>query len=245
MGVVDVWAVIKHRGPGNGTVPPSLRVRSDPAAAGDGGNPSGLLSVVSQLDHDVTTYVCRNDLRERVRSFVHDAVLRLCCREDVAQVVVNSHSQGTVLAFDVLRTLPPFAAEKLACFVTAGSPLRKYVDLFYWGQDAACLTQTRWHNFWDATDPVADPLVPPRDWRRAKEVPPSPGYSELYYGIDPNSNDQRKVHLVDYEVQNAANGAGGGLPAHNYWDNEAQFVQPLANLLQTVVEGSRLAHSLP
>ena len=60
----------------------------------------GVTAVLGYLDDDVALYVCRNDLRERVRSFVHDALLRLCCRDDVEAVVVNGHSNGTVIAAD-------------------------------------------------------------------------------------------------------------------------------------------------
>ena len=44
-------------------------------------------------------------------------------------------TQGTVLSFDVLRAMPPVVAAKLRGFITAGSPLRKYVDLFSWGSE--------------------------------------------------------------------------------------------------------------
>src|SRR5205085_85323 len=101
----------------------------------------------------------------------HDALLRLCFREDVTSIVVNAHSQGTILAYDVLRILPPIAAAKVQGFVTAGSPLRKYADLFYWGTDAGSLCHVPWTNFWDDTDPVADPLVRPRTGVAGKRSP--------------------------------------------------------------------------
>jgi hypothetical protein len=173
-----------------------------------------------------------------VRSFAHDALLRLCFREDVTSIVVNAHSQGTILAYDVLRILPPIAAAKVKGFVTAGSPLRKYADLWYWGTDAGSLCQVPWTNFWDDTDPVADPLVPPKDWRRGQTLPPSPGYSELYQTIDQTSGQPVPVKMVDTRVSNVAHTAGGGLAAHNYWDNDDEFVKPLADTLQHVLSGS-------
>ncbi|PZR98243.1 MAG: hypothetical protein DLM70_17645, partial [Chloroflexi bacterium] len=136
MGMMDLWAVVKQQRSGPQTLTPSLQVRG---AVMTGGavraqqNPSSPLDVFRQLDHDVTTYVVRNDLRERVRTFLHDALLRLCFRDDVAHLVINSHSLGTVLAFDTIRTLPPIAAGKVRHLITAGSPLRKFTDLFYWG----------------------------------------------------------------------------------------------------------------
>jgi len=220
---------------------PSLQVRpritgTNPTSAA-APQPSGPLAIIRQLDDDVTTYVARNDLRERVRGFVHEAILRLACRDDVSHLVVNAHSQGTVLAYDVLREMPPFAAAKVQHLVTAGSPLRKYVDLFYWGTDASGINTTPWSNFWDATDPVADPLEPPRSWRLGDPVPPSSGVSQLYTATDPDTGHTLPVPLRDTEVSNAAHGAGGGLPAHNYWDNDAEFVRPLADILRGVTAG--------
>jgi hypothetical protein len=229
-GIVDVMAVLRHRPQADNRVTPSLSVRADAALREQ--NPSGLLAVVQQLDHDVTTYVCRNDLRERVRSFAHDAILRIACRPDVGQILVNAHSQGTVLAYDVLRTLPPFAAAKVRAFVTAGSPLRKYADLFHWGTDAAGMVGVSWTNFWDSTDPIADPLSPAAGWRLRNPIPSSTGVSQMFAAISPDTGEQSNVPLVDLQVDNAGHGAGSGLPAHNYWDNDAQFVQPLAQIIR-------------
>ena len=71
-------------------------------------------------------------LRQRVRSFVTEALLRLAHRTDVDGIIVNSHSQGTVVAFDVLRDFPVVDKDRIQALVTAGSPLRKYVDLGIW-----------------------------------------------------------------------------------------------------------------
>jgi surfactin synthase thioesterase subunit len=83
-------------------------------------------------------YICHNEERERVRSFVYEALMRLACREDVDSIVLNTHSNGAVVAFDVLRYLPQEVTTKIKAFVTAGSPLRKYVDLVHW----ACQCET-------------------------------------------------------------------------------------------------------
>jgi hypothetical protein len=237
MAARDTLAIIEQQRHGTHNVAPGLQVRARSATVTEGippePDPSGPLAVIAQLDQDVSTYVVRNDLRSRVRSFAHEAVLRICSRSDVSRVVINAHSQGTVLAFDTLRELPPFAADQVTLFVTAGSPLRKYVDLFLWGTDAGQISGIPWSNFWDRTDPVADPLEPPPSWRRGDEIPPSTGVSQLYASVDPDTGETLPVHLADSEVANAAHGAGGGLPAHNYWENDEQFVQPLADLLQS------------
>jgi hypothetical protein len=241
MGLQDTLAILHRPRASAGAVTPGLQVRSKSAGGGDAvvatSDPSGPLQVVEQLDQDVSTYVVRNDLRTRVRSFAHEAILRICSRSDVSAVVVNAHSQGTVLAFDVVRELPPFAAQKVMTLITAGSPLRKYVDLFYWGTDAGCIATIPWQNFWDATDPVADPLRPPQTWRRGQPLVAGDGVG-LFQSIDQDSGGILPVQLDDFEVENAANGAGGGLPAHNYWDNGKQFVKPLADLLEQVTSHS-------
>jgi hypothetical protein len=190
-----------------------------------------LLAVLRSLENDVASYVCKNELRERVRSFVHEALLRLAARDDVEGIVVNSHSQGTVVAYDVLRTLPPSATAKVRAFITAGSPLRKYVDLFSWGTEAGYVEDLRgpWTNFWDPLDPVADPLEPPEDWRRGTPVPDR-GPSSLFQVTDNLTGFLRPVPISDRQVDNVIN-SGGDLPAHNYWDNDPEFVRPLAQIL--------------
>ena len=42
---------------------------------------------------------------------------------------------------------------------------------------------------------------------------------------------QVPVTVTDIEVNNLENSSGGGLQAHNYWDNKEQFITQLAELL--------------
>ena len=192
-----------------------------------------MLATLRSLEDDVAAYVSRNDLRERVRGFVREALVRLVSREDVAGVVINSHSNGTVIAFDVLRDLPPFLAEKVRWLVTAGSPLRKYTDLFHWGTEAGSAgTLPGWTNFWDQTDPVADPLAPPVSWRRGDALPPAGDNARLFHSSDPASGVETPAPTEDREVSNLSHGGAGGLPAHDYWDNTTQVVAPLADILK-------------
>jgi hypothetical protein len=119
------------RGSAKAPTGPSLRVRADvqglrrkAAAAGKSVAPNeappngGLLSTFVQLENDVCAYVCRNDLRTRVRGFVGEALVRLCTRKDVKWVIVNAHSQGTVVAYDVLRGMPPAMAARIPAVYT-------------------------------------------------------------------------------------------------------------------------------
>lgn len=201
------------------------------------------------LEDDIATYVCRNDVRERVRGFVQAALVTLLGREDVAGVVVNAHSQGTVVCWDVLARLPFLAwkaagdrrAEMIPYLVTAGSPIRKQIDLFSWGDQVGQLSAfaggreppLSWRNFWDPKDPVGDPLDPPASWRPGERPRPrAAGELGLLVATDPETGEQRHFGVVDERVDNVAHSAGGAMRAHNYWGNQAQFVPALAALLE-------------
>jgi len=133
-----------------------------------------VLGVVRTIEDDVVAYVCRNNLRESIREFLTEALRRLPGRPDVSGVVVNAHSQG-VASFDVLRVCPQESLGKVRAFVTAGSPLRKYLDLFSWGNDAGSIQGIEWLNFWDENYPVADPLSPPATWHFGDIAGGTPG----------------------------------------------------------------------
>ena len=220
---------------------PSLRVRSDTRgmkqAVAEGKQPvpsssppdGGLGATLFQLVNDVCAYVHRNDLRGRVRSFVREAIFRLCSREDVKFVIVNSHSQGTVVAYDVLSGLPPVMAAKIPAVYTFGSPLRKYLDLFEWGDDVGILNGSQWINVWDAADPVADPLKPGRQWKAGMPLPDPLSPPTLFQYWDPDGGNPVPIrNMADHPVDNLSNSDPGGLRAHNYWDNVKDVVQPLA-----------------
>jgi hypothetical protein len=195
------------------------------------------VTLLRQLENDVAAYVCHNEMREDVRRFVLDALLRLASRDDVAGIVINSHSNGTVVALDVLRSLPPYAAKKISAFITAGSPLRKYAALFSWGQHMATVPAIEtWMNFWDKRDPVADPLKPSIDWLQGNDPTqePLPGHG-LFQALDPETGKVTNLPIEDIEVDNLTNSKGGGMQAHNYWDNGPEFIEPVVTLLKELV----------
>ncbi|MGI8609616.1 MAG: hypothetical protein ACR2MY_10390 [Candidatus Dormibacteria bacterium] len=43
------------------------------------------------------------------------------------------------------------------------------------------------------------------------------------------------AHVVDRPVDNVTRSAGGGMQAHDYWDNQAQFVEELAKVLRGLI----------
>lgn len=213
------------------------------------------MSLLGLLENDVAAYVFQDRLRHRIRGFVRDALLRLSLRDDVDGIVLNAHSNGTVIAYDVLPELPPFASQKILGLITAGSPLRKYTKLFEWGRDLAMLPPLKtWINFIDPKDIVADPLYTPADWLLGEKdpivearhqgtdsatgnlllnVPPETEF--LYRSLDPDTGEFTNIPIQDRIVNNLANSVDGGLKAHNYWNNQSEFVQPLATILQDLL----------
>jgi hypothetical protein len=206
---------------------PSHQRQAPPSTA------SGTMGALKYLANDVACYVCQNEERERVRSFVREALTRLATRDDVEAIIFNTHSNGTVVGFDVLRHLPEIAAGKIKAFVTAGSPLRKYVDLFHWGNQIQCLNPIKpWYNFWDPYDPVADPLAPPPGWRAGDPIHPTD--EKLFSSIDLDSGIPSCIPVDDCTVNNIEHSYGGSLQAHNYWDNEIDFIPQLAEIIHTI-----------
>jgi hypothetical protein len=217
--------------------------------------PPGPFEVLRDIEDDVAGYVARNELRERSRDFVREALIRLSQRADVGRIVVNAHSQGSVLAFDTLRTLPSEAIDRVAAFFTLGTLLRKSVDWFSWGQDVGQLRRLQnweygeqlnwgrevspvsipaWTNLWDKLDPVADPLVPSIGWTRDQPLVPPPS-AGLFKDVNQQTGAETPHPLEDFVVNNVDNVGGGGLRAHDYWDNAHEVVPRLADRLRHLV----------
>jgi hypothetical protein len=202
-------------------------VHGGPAAPGD----AGALAVLHSVEDDVAGYFARNVLRERERDFVRQVLLRLQLRGDVGRVVVNSHSQGTVVAFDTLRTLTVPALALVSDWLTLGSPLRKYAEILDWGTDVGAIIQVpHWTNLWDPLDPVADPLRPPAGWRRGDPLP-TPGPSGLFQDVDPDTGVAAAHDVKDGQVDNVGNTSSPGLRAHDYWGNVREVVPEIARRL--------------
>ena len=220
-------------------------------------------STLHVVEDDVAAYVVRNEHRERVRAFIREALTRILFRDDVEGVIVNGHSNGTVMAFDLVANLPPQLAPRVRALITSGSPLRKYVDFMDWGTDArnfywaptgAPATGVPaaaavawpdglhwWNNFVDNDDPVADPLQPPVEWKLGQPMPAGGGPG-LFVVYPPEGGDAVHVPLTDIVVDNVhAPGVGGDLPAHNYWDNKGQFCSKAAEILSFTVADPAMA----
>ncbi len=164
--------------------------------------------------------------------------------KDVPGIILNTHSNGTVIGLDVVQELPPFATEKIRAIITAGSPIRKYVDFFSWGQNLAVMPKIeRWWNFWDEKDFVADPLRPYAGWKRGEnptleiEKLPPEQLVGIYQSLDPTKGKITPMLIEDILVRNIPKSPSGGLQAHNYWDNTEDFIQPIAGLMRDMAAG--------
>jgi hypothetical protein len=197
--------------------------------------PDAINVVSMQLQNDVAMYICANNMREQIRNFVLGALQRLACRQDVSSIVINAHSNGSVIALDALRSLHPHSASKIKAIITAGSPLRKYATLFTWGQSLEMLHPIPvWKNFWDPHDFIADPLQPCFEWHRNKNPLPDQ-LTGLYWAVDPETGKKTPLPVEDIRVDNAAAiPYDHGLMVHNYWDNQKEFIPRLAACLSEV-----------
>ncbi len=114
--------------------------------------------------------------------------------------------------------------------MTAGSPLRKYVDLFDWGTEVQCLYPFQpWYNFWDPFDPVADRLDPPASWHLGDDIVSSD--KKLLSRIELNCEQSSYLKVCDIRVSNIEHSYSGGLRAHDYWNNKPEFVHALARIV--------------
>ncbi len=195
----------------------------------------GSLAELRAFEDGVAAYVTRNEHRERVRTFLRDAVSRVLARSDVDGVALNGLSNGTVMAFDTIAALSPPSASGVRLLITAGSPLRKYSDLFGWGRDAGSmrLLGGGWTNVWDAADWVADPLGPPAGWKRGEPLPEGGGPG-LFAVHDPDTGTELPQSVTDVQVDNAHDAVGGALRPHDYWDNDA-FCAAAAALISAAI----------
>ena len=54
----------------------------------------------------------------------------------------------------------------------------------------------------------------------------------LLVAVDPLDGAQRHFAVDDRPVDDVTNSSGGGLQAHDYWNNETEFVGGLVDLLE-------------
>ncbi|MGE5264306.1 MAG: esterase/lipase family protein [Acidobacteriota bacterium] len=108
---------------------------------------------------DVIRYLFDGKMQKSIRNRLAQALDQATAGD--AEIILVSHSLGTVVAFDVLRELA--GRYPIKRFVTMGSPLRKLATTGIHPVDlGAITTQTIpfWRNLYDNTDLVADAIGP-------------------------------------------------------------------------------------
>lgn len=228
---------------------PGLSIRQSHQAEATG-QPGGLEAVIQNLQNDVAAYVCQNGRRQRVRTFIIEALQRLASRDDVAAIVLNTHSNGTIMGIDALQELPPSARKKISTLITAGSPIRKYVDFFTWGKHLTVVPGIDqwvncWRNYYDKCDFVADPLLPCAGWE-INTVPTAAQETGIYQTFDPAMGTISNIPIQDVLVNNVHHNPEGHQSAHDYWDNMQDFIKSVASdILEPLVKGDSPKFCVP
>ena len=116
--------------------------------------------LVSDLIRDVMGYVFTDkQFQQQVQALLRDKLLEAAAKYD--ESVLISHSLGTVIAYDVMAAgADQFNART---FYTTGSPILKTIVLGARTGESGKITPQSvraWHNVFDTTDVVADPISP-------------------------------------------------------------------------------------
>ena len=159
---------------------------------------------------DVATYVSNNAVRLAIQHRVMDALFAAQDRHPRAALILGSHSQGTVIGYDVLR-LVGGRLPRLRTWVTMGSPLGWYLSLLRWGDAPLGMPDTlTWLNLYDPRDIIGTTLQGVIRW-------PAPA-------------------PADVDVDNV----GQRLAAHDHWRNPAvvaQYARLIADALSSPRSG--------
>lgn len=121
------------------------------------------------LATDVANYMVRNDVRVRIQYRLHDMLGRAGAGATAADhpTVLVAHSQGTIIAYDVLREAG-INYPGLKTWVTMGCPLGKYAKCGWGRHQWGVAPDLRWLNLYDPHDFVGKTLADVVDWPRPR-----------------------------------------------------------------------------
>jgi hypothetical protein len=123
-----------------------------------------------ELIIDVGNYVGRNGVRTAVQSVLHERLAEAHRDAPGVPIVLASHSQGTIISYDVLRQAGA-SYPQLRTWITMGCPLVKYLTLFQWGAHRLNVPEDlRWVNIFDPEDIVGRALSGLVDWPRPQPL---------------------------------------------------------------------------
>jgi hypothetical protein len=144
--------------------------------------------VVSAADsaNDVANYVSNNGVRIQMQHRLTEKLVEVGAEYPNATVVLGSHSQGTIVAYDLLR-LSGSELAKLTTWVTMGSPLAYYLHFLRWGKEALSIQPTlTWLNYFDDQDKVGQALAGLTGW--AAPAPQDADVDNTGNGVDPHDH---------------------------------------------------------
>lgn len=131
------------------------------------GMPAQFLAEIIATDlNQVASYLFSSQVAAAIQKRMLDGLNKALGLGD--ELVIASHSLGSVVAFDCLRTAN--GADNVSTFFTLGSPLSKLRRLSLRTGDLGAIPGSvgEWLNLYDTTDPVANalgPVFPSRQFR--------------------------------------------------------------------------------
>jgi len=128
--------------------------------------PQFLAEIISTELSQVAAYLFSSDIYNAVQTRMRDALNKALGMGD--EIVIASHSLGTVVAFDALKETA--GNSNVATLFTLGSPLSKLRRLSIRTGDLGAIPGSvgEWLNLYDSTDPIANalgPVFPSRPFR--------------------------------------------------------------------------------
>jgi hypothetical protein len=148
---------------------------------------------ISMADHaaDVANYIGNNQIRLAIQETLSSVLLAMQADHPKATLILGSHSQGTIISYDMVRLLAG-QLSSMKVWVSMGCPLGWYLDGASWGPNEMEMSAgLRWVNLYDPQDVVGQDLDRLASW--------SPVVPE------------------DIDVNNV----GQGLHPHDHWHNPA------------------------
>jgi hypothetical protein len=155
---------------------------------------------VTVADHiaDVANYVGNNKIRLAVQERLSAALFGMQADHPDATLIIASHSQGTIIAYDMVRLLAG-QLPVLKVWVSMGCPLGWYLPAANWGDNTIELPATlRWINLYDPQDIVGQDLDRLAHWTPA--VPEDINVNNVAQGLDPHDHWHNPV-VVDKYVE--------------------------------------------
>ena len=117
-----------------------------------------LVELIATELNELTGYLFTMGLFNAIQKRMRDGLAEAAQKGD--EIVIASHSLGTVVAFDALFAITP--QKPVSKFLTLGSPLARLRALGRRGPDLGLLSTSvrEWLNLYDTSDPVASALGP-------------------------------------------------------------------------------------